>query len=109
MLPIPENSEIIAQYVENWKTLKPATPCIVILKTGQDFVFKLVTVQGNGKVLLASLNKHYEPYTVDAGEVLEIWKYYKHQTATLPQAETEMQELKTMIAELGKKIGKAKD
>ncbi len=108
MLPIPENSDVIAQYVENWKTLKPATPCIVILKSEQDFVFKQVTVQGNGKVLLTSLNKNYEPYTVDAGEILEIWKYYKHQTATLPQPETGMQELKRLIEELGTKVAKGR-
>jgi phage repressor protein C with HTH and peptisase S24 domain len=102
MLPIPENSDIIAQYVQDWKSLKPDTPCIVILKGEQDFVFKLVTVQGR-QVLLRSLNPAYEPYTVSASDILEIWKYYKHQTGTLPQPETGLQELKTLILGLGKR------
>ncbi|NDC40223.1 MAG: LexA family transcriptional regulator [Chitinophagia bacterium] len=101
MLPIPENSDIIAQYVDNWKSLKPATPCIVILKGQQDFVFKLVTVQADDLLLLESLNKQYAAYTVKAEEVLEIWKYYKHQTSTLPAPETDLQELKSLILKLG--------
>ena len=97
MLPIPENSEVIAQYVQDWKSLKPDTPCIVILKGEQDFVFKLVTIDNSGQILLKSLNRNYEPYTVNGDDILEIWKYYKHQTGTLPQPETDIQELKTLI------------
>lgn len=99
MLPIPENSDIIAQYVENWKDIKPGTPCIVILKSQQDFVFKLVTIQEDS-VLLKSLNREYVPYTVKAEDIIEIWKYYKHQTGTLPQPETDLQEIKKMMQEL---------
>jgi transcriptional regulator with XRE-family HTH domain len=100
MLPIPENSDVIAQYVEDWKSQKPDTPCIVILKGQQDFVFKLVTIQPDGDVLLKSLNRNYTPYTVKSEDILEIWKYYKHQTGTLPPPETDLQELKTLILEL---------
>lgn len=100
MLPIPENSDVIAQYVQDWKSMKPNTPCIVILKGEQDFVFKLVTVQSNNEVLLKSLNRNYTPYTVNSEDILEIWKYYKHQTGTLPQPETDLQELKTLILDL---------
>ncbi len=100
MLPIPENSEVIAQYVQDWKNLKPDTPCIIILKGGQDFVFKLTTMENNGQVLLKSLNRNYAPYTVNVEDILEIWKYYKHQTGTLPQPETDLQELKNLILDL---------
>jgi transcriptional regulator with XRE-family HTH domain len=100
MLPVPENSEVITQYVQDWKSLKPGTPCIVILKGQQDFVFKLVTVQDNGEILLTSLNRNYAPYAVNNEDILEIWKYYKHQTGTLPQPETDLQELKALILEL---------
>lgn len=103
MLPIPENSDVIAQYIEDWKSLKPDTPCIVVLKGQQDFVFKLVTVQENGEVLLRSLNQSYKPYTVRSEDILEIWKYHKHQTGTLPEPQTDLQELKKLILELHKK------
>lgn len=104
MLPIPENSEVIAQYVEDWKGIKPGTPCIVILKGEQDFVFKLVTIQSDRKILLKSFNSAYQPYTVNSEDILEIWKYYKHQTGTLPQRESDLQELKTLIMDLGKQL-----
>ncbi|RQO31958.1 DNA-binding protein [Taibaiella sp. KBW10] len=100
MLPIPEGSDVIAQYVQDWNSLKPETPSIVILKGEQDFVFKLVTVQEDGTLLLKSLNKAYEPYTVDSHEVLEVWKYLKHQTGTIPEPETDMQEIKAMLQDL---------
>eukprot|EP01035_Chromulina_nebulosa_P024020 gene24020-31197_t len=100
MLPIPEDSDVIAQYVQDWKSLKPDTPCIVILKGEQDFVFKLVTMQSNNEVLLKSLNRNYTPYTVNSEDILEIWKYYKHQTGTLPQPDTDLQELKTLILDI---------
>ena len=100
MLPIPENSEVIAQYVQDWKSLQPNTPCIVILKGEQDFVFKMVTVQANGEVLLRSLNSNYTPYTVYSEDILEIWKYYKYQTSTLPQPDTDLKELKALILDL---------
>jgi len=106
MLPIPENSEVIAQYIEDWKSIRPGTPCIVILKGEQDFVFKLVTVENTGEILLRSLNQRYTPYTVNSEDVLEIWKYYKHQTGTFPQAETDLQELKGLIIDLGLRLQK---
>lgn len=104
MLPVPENSDVIARYIEDWKSIKADTPCILILKGEQDFVFKMVTVQNNGELLLRSLNKKYKAYTVKSNEVLEIWKYYKHQTGTFPEAETDLQEIKLLLVKLSSKI-----
>lgn len=104
MLPIPENSDIIAQYVEDWTSLKPETPCIVILKGEQDFVFKMVTVTNEGKIHLKSLNEKYAPYIASADDVLEIWKYYSHHTDKLPEPETDLQEIKSLIIGLKHKI-----
>lgn len=73
MLPIPERSDIITRYIEDWTSIRPDTLCIVILKGEQDFVFKQVTVQNDKTVLLKSLNNLYEPYQVPMDEVLEIW------------------------------------
>jgi transcriptional regulator with XRE-family HTH domain len=108
MLPIPENSDIVGQYVQDWSNLKPGTPCIVILKGEQDFVFKLVTIESNGQIRLKSLNNLYQEFTVNAMEVIEIWKYYKHQTSVLPQAETNMDEIKRLIVGIDKKISAGK-
>lgn len=100
MLPIPEESDVIAQYVQDWNKLKPETPCIVILKGEQDFVFKLVTVHKEGTLSLKSLNKAYEPYTVESSEVLEVWQFYSYQTKTFPEPVTEFQDLSGGIQEI---------
>jgi transcriptional regulator with XRE-family HTH domain len=103
MLPIPENSEVITQYVEDWTDLKPDTLCIVILGE-QDFVFKQVTILAGEQILLKSLNADYKPYTVDLEDVLEIWKFYKYQSAELPELPTDLQEVKRLILDMKEEL-----
>jgi len=104
MLPIPEGSNIIAQYVEDWKNLKPKTLCIVILKGDQDFVFKQVSFLERGIFLLESFNSVYQPYEVAAEDILEIWKFKSYQTETLPEAETDMQQMMKTMREIKAEI-----
>ncbi|WP_162903414.1 hypothetical protein [Taibaiella koreensis] len=54
--------------------------------------------------MLKSLNDLFAPYTVQVSEVLEIWKYYKHQTNVLPEKPTEVQEIKDMIKQVLQEI-----
>lgn len=110
MFPIPDKAEVTGEYVENWLEIKPDTPCILVLNGTGDFVFKLVTVNKKGKsFLLKSLNVAYKPYTVTADEVLEIWKFKKLHLDEIPEPQTEMQELKTMLRDLKTEIGEMKD
>ncbi|MGV8094922.1 MAG: XRE family transcriptional regulator [Mangrovibacterium sp.] len=104
MLPVPENSDIITQYVEDWTAIKPDTPCIVILKGQQDFVFKMVTVNAGGMILLKSLNPAYEPYFVGANDVLEIWRFYAYTSREMPEARSEMATVLRAIRDLEEKI-----
>ncbi|HKJ41407.1 MAG TPA: LexA family transcriptional regulator [Sunxiuqinia sp.] len=106
MLPVPEGSDIIAQYVEDWTSIKTDTPCVVILKGQQDFVFKMVTVKTGGTILLKSLNPVYEPYSVEVGDVMEIWRFYAYTSREFPEARSEMETILTAIRNLEKKIGK---
>ena len=85
MLPIPDGSDITGQFVEDWSSIKPDTPAIVILKA-QDFVFKQVTIQENGTINLKSLNANYDPYKVEIEHVLEIWKFYAYTSKEMPEA-----------------------
>ena len=104
MLPVPEGSDIIAQYVEDWTSMKTDTPCIVILKGQQDFVFKMVTVKEDGTILLKSLNSIYEPYIVEAADVMEIWRFYAYTSKEFPEARSEMTTVLTAIKNLEEKI-----
>ncbi|WP_029274556.1 XRE family transcriptional regulator [Pedobacter borealis] len=100
MHPIPEGSDVITSFVEDWTGIKPKTACIVILNGNNDFVFKLVTVQNDKTILLESLNKLYKPYSVTVAEVLEIWQFHSYQTKELPTQETDLDEIKRMIISL---------
>lgn len=100
MLPIPDGSDITGQYVEDWQMVKAGTACIVILKGNQDFVFKLVTIQDDGHVLLESLNPSYTPYSMPLDDVLEIWKFYSFTCRELPEAVTDLGMVLKEIKEL---------
>lgn len=100
MLPITDGSDITGQFVEDWTTLKPDTPAIVILKEQQDLVFKQVTLQEDGNLLLRSLNRTYRPYIVPIEDVLEIWQFHAYTSKEMPEAETDMQQLVRMVQEL---------
>lgn len=104
MLPIPDGSDVIGRYVEDWKNIKAKTPCIIILNGENDFVFKLVTVSQDRTVLLESLNPNYKPYAVDAKSVLEVWQFYSYQAKEMPEPMTDIQELKAMMLDLKKEI-----
>ncbi|SEJ66247.1 Helix-turn-helix domain-containing protein [Cyclobacterium xiamenense] len=100
MLPIPGGSDIITRYQDDWTALKPDSPCVVILSGQQDFVFKLVTVQAVGQLLLRSLNPIFEPYTVPVGEVAEIWKFHAYTSKEIPEPETDLQQLVRAVREM---------
>jgi transcriptional regulator with XRE-family HTH domain len=104
MLPVPDNSDIITQYVADWTTIKPDTPCVVILKGQQDFVFKMVTINTDGNMVLRSLNPAYNPYKVGVDDVLEIWRFYAYTSRKFPEAQPEMTTILTAIRGLEEKI-----
>ncbi|MBX9448877.1 MAG: helix-turn-helix domain-containing protein [Taibaiella sp.] len=103
MLPIPEGSDITARYEEDWTAIKAGTPCILILNGQQDFVFKMVTAQRDHTFLLESLNPVYEPYTVHAADILEIWSFHAFTSREIPLSSgmdvvlQEIRELRSMI------------
>lgn len=86
MLPIPEGSDITAKYEADWTHIRAGTPCIVILNGQQDFVFKMVTLLADQRFLLESLNPSYEPYTVHASNILEIWSFHTFTSNELPSS-----------------------
>jgi transcriptional regulator with XRE-family HTH domain len=88
MLPIAEGSLIICSYLEDWKSIKDGTPCIVVTRN-DGIVFKLVTNQilKDRTLRLESLNTLYKPYEIAVEEVLEIWQFVSYMTDYMPAAE----------------------
>ena len=74
MLPVQPGSIIFGEYVENIGSVKNGK--LYILVTKQDgIVFKRVFnfTRDEGKLLLVSDNRQYEPYSIEASDVLELW------------------------------------
>ncbi|WP_118952361.1 XRE family transcriptional regulator [Taibaiella helva] len=99
MLPIPEGSDVICRFIQDWSTVKPRTVCIVILKGEQDFVFKQVSLQAGG-LLLESLNTQYQPYVVPVSEVLELWEFQRFLSATIPDVQPDLQSIAKALREI---------
>ncbi len=107
MLPIPEGSDIVGKFIQDWQSLKPRTLCIVILKGAQDFVFKQVTLMQQ-EVLLESLNKAFAPYKVPVAEILELWQFHSYQTQQVPEPESDLQDIAQGIREIREELRQIK-
>lgn len=100
MLPLPEKSLILSQYLADWTTLKE-TPAIVILRSEQDIVFKIVTYQAeNNTLLLHSLNPDYKDKEVFVGDVSEVWNYHSHLTNVIPSSDLMLEEILRTVNEI---------
>lgn len=104
MLPIPSGSDVVAKYVQDWKSVKPGTLCIVVLNGAGDFVFKQVTLLNGGHVLLQSLNPLYESYTVEVSDVLEIWQYHSYISQAIPEEPTDLATIMVELRRLQKQV-----
>ena len=85
MLPIPDKSYVIAEYVRDWNEIKDGCASIILTKD-EGIVFKIVYNQIRKKknLLLKSLNSEYKSYEVDITEVKEVWRFINYTTNKLP-------------------------
>jgi transcriptional regulator with XRE-family HTH domain len=75
MLPTPSGSIIIGEMTENLEDVKSNQTYIIISRT-EGIVYKRIikNTKTKGKLTLVSDNTAYQPYTVNANDILEIWK-----------------------------------
>ncbi len=112
MLPLPSGSIIIGEYVENWHDIKFGQTYVVISKA-EGVVYKRIGArfkEDKGLKLLSD-NKVYEPYWVDAADLLEIWKAKAFISTEFPEptAEPTMESLTSMMAQMQKTINAVVD
>lgn len=86
MLPIPEKSYIIAEFVANLNEIKNGEAYIIIT-LDDGVVFKIVQNQlsKNKTLQLSSLNPYYKPYDVVINKVKEAWKFTHYISSQLPE------------------------
>ena len=107
MLPLVSGTIIIGEYVENWADVKGGETYVIISKS-DGVVYKRVggKFRENKKLKLISDNPVYEPYEINAEDVLEIWKAkgYISTQLPLPTPEPTMESLTTMMEQMQRSI-----
>lgn len=74
MPPHREGSFIIGKYVESLGEVRDGRTYILLTKN-EGIVYKRLNKNGKNSLVLSSDNSFYEPYSVRASDVLEIWEY----------------------------------
>lgn len=107
MLPIQPGSIIIGEYLDNWNDIKPGETYIII-SLNEGVVYKRIgnKYKENKDLKLISDNKVYDPYTIPAEDILEIWKAKAFISTALPEPSPEptMESLTQMMAQMQKSI-----
>ena len=110
MPPVSEGSYVIAEYIQNWTTIKNGTPCIIVTKE-DGIVFKIVYnfLNQTQTLQLCSTNPFYQPYFIHANEIIEVWKFVNYIASDLPVSKMDDSEIRQSIIGLQKEISDLKN
>ncbi|MBL4862864.1 MAG: helix-turn-helix domain-containing protein [Crocinitomicaceae bacterium] len=105
MPPVVEGSFVVAEFVQNWMSIRNGTPCIVVTKD-DGIVFKVVhnLLNSEQSFQLCSTNPFYTPYLVHANDILEIWKFVNYISPELPDVRLDDNDLSKSLKSLQKEI-----
>lgn len=111
MLPLPSETIVIGEYLENWNDLKTGETYVFITKD-DGVVYKRAgnKFKENKPVKLVSDNPIYDAYTVPSEDILEIWKSKAYISTVFPEPAPEptMESITTMMAQMQKSIAQLK-
>jgi transcriptional regulator with XRE-family HTH domain len=105
MPPVVEGSYVVAEYIQNWMTIRSGTPCIVVTKE-DGIVFKIVQnlLDSTQSFQLCSTNPLYDPYFVHANDILEMWKFVNYICPELTDVRPDDQNLAKSIKSLQQEV-----
>lgn len=113
MLPIPAESYILTEYLENWNWVKSGE-CYVIVSKNDGIVYKRV-INGfseNYSLELHSDNPAYHSYSIEGHELLEIWRAKGFISFELPEKHetaNSVEQLRSMMLELKGEVERLKN
>ncbi|MBI1835726.1 MAG: helix-turn-helix transcriptional regulator [Flavobacteriia bacterium] len=109
MPPVVEGSFVVAEFIQNWMSIRNSTPCIVVTKD-EGIVFKIVhnLLESTQSFQLCSTNTFYKPYFVHANDILEIWKFVNYISPELPEIRMDDHDLSRSLQELQKEVHELK-
>ena len=107
MLPLQSGTIVVGEYLSSWSDLKPGDTYIVLSK-GDGIVYKRIVnkFKENKMLKLISDNPAYEPYSIPAEDVLEIWKAKAFISTDFPEPAPQptLETLSTMVSQMQKSI-----
>ena len=109
MLPIPDKSYVLAEYVENWIEMKDEYAYIILTKN-DGIVFKIAFNQIKKKrnLLLRSLNPQFKDYEVNISEVQEVWKFVSYISNQLPEGGLTLDKIGSILKDVQSEVLKIK-
>jgi transcriptional regulator with XRE-family HTH domain len=109
MLPIPDKSFVLAEYVENWTDIKDEYAYIILTKN-DGIVFKIAFNQIKKKrnLLLRSLNPLYKDYEVNISDVQEVWKFVSYISNQLPEGGLTLDKIGSILKDVKSEVLKMK-
>ena len=104
MLPMPSGSYVLCEYVQNWTSIR-SDECYVLLTKDDGVVYKRVInrLEDKKELILKSDNREFQPYSVEADKVLEVWKAVGYTSFQLPDGNYQpvgLQELTQLVMEM---------
>ena len=105
MLPIPSGSYVICSYIQNWHEVKDGD-CYVVVTQDRGIVYKRLwnRLDEEGTFLLKSDNPLFEPYTLEATQILEVWQALGFLSFELPDQQaasvSDVQQIGALLAQL---------
>ncbi len=105
MLPIPDKSFVTGEYLTDWTFIRNQHPYIILTRD-EGIVFKVVEnrLKEEGLLRLHSLNPLYEPYSLAASEILEVWRFIHYISSEMPQPNRERDTLAETVKQLQQQV-----
>lgn len=109
MLPTPSGSVIVGEKVENLEEVKPQFTYIVVSRK-EGIVYKRVVKEKKSErqLTLVSDNPDYQPYQMDAEDVLELWRASLVISKANTQHRWDVNQLAHMVSNLQEQINSMK-
>jgi len=109
MMPTPSGSVIVGEKVQNVEEIKTNNTYVVVSKT-DGIVYKriLKNTRQKNKLTFVSDNPSYQPYNVNADEILEVWQAQMIISKANTQQRWDVNNLANLVTNLQQQVGMLK-
>ncbi|MFH1159619.1 MAG: helix-turn-helix domain-containing protein [bacterium] len=85
MLPIPHGAYVTGVFVQDWTTIRDKD-AYILLTSEEGIVFKVVEnrIKHDGKLVLHSLNRLYDPFDLAVADIREVWQFVHYISQEVP-------------------------